>query len=267
VLNETAHLFGSAEHPVIVYGLGITEHAHGTDGVRTLANLAILVGAVGTPGGCGILTLRGQNNVQGASDMGALPDLLPGYQPVADPAIRARFARAWGTDLPDRPGLRILDMFDAATTGRLRALHVIGEDIAQTDPDTRRVHAALAACDLVVCHDLFLSRTAEHADVVRPAVSFLEKDGTFVNFERRVQRVHPALAPPGQAKSDFDIIHMIANAMGTNLGCPTPADAMAECASLTPTFAGISHARLDRDGPLHWPCRAPDQPTQGSRSP
>ncbi|RZT79514.1 formate dehydrogenase alpha subunit [Micromonospora violae] len=259
-LAEAARLYGSARRPAIVYGLGITEHTHGTDGVRTLANLAILTGAVGTTDGCGVLTLRGQNNVQGASDMGALPDLLPGYQSVTDPHIRDRFSRAWGVEVPDRPGLRILDMFDAATTGRLHALYVIGEDIAQTDPDTRRVQAALAACDLVVCHDLFLSRTAEHADVVLPAVSFLEKDGTFVNFERRVQRVHPALPPPGQAKTDFEILHLLAAAMDADLGCPTPADAMAECASLTPTFAGITHARLDRDGPLYWPCRAPDQP-------
>ncbi|MDG4791147.1 formate dehydrogenase subunit alpha [Micromonospora sp. WMMD1102] len=259
-LAEAARLYGTARRPAIVYGLGITEHAHGTDGVRTLANLAILKGAVGTPDGCGVLTLRGQNNVQGASDMGALPDLLPGYQPVADPRVRARFSRAWGAELPDRPGLRILEMFDAATTGRLRALYVIGEDIAQTDPDSRRVQAALAACDLVVCHDLFLSRTAEQADVVLPALSFLEKDGTFVNFERRVQRVHPALPPPGEARSDFEILHLLGAAMGIDLGCPTPADALAECASLTPTFAGISHGRLDREGPLHWPCRAPDRP-------
>jgi formate dehydrogenase major subunit len=261
-LAAAARLYGTAERPAIIYGLGITEHLHGTDGVRTLANLAILKGAVGIPGGCGVLALRGQNNVQGASDMGALPDLLPGYQPLTDPQIRARFSRAWGTDLPGRPGLRILDMFDAATTGRLRALYVIGEDIAQTDPDTHRVQAALAACDLVVCHDLFLSRTAEHADVVLPAVSFLEKDGTFVNFERRVQRVHPALPPPGQAKTDFEILQLLTRHMGTDIGCPTPADAMAECASLTPTFAGISHARLDQAGPLHWPCPAPDQPGQ-----
>ncbi|MDW5329594.1 molybdopterin-dependent oxidoreductase [Plantactinospora sp. KLBMP9567] len=259
-LDGAARLYGGAERPTIVYGLGITEHAHGTDGVRTLANLAILKGAVGTPGGCGVLTLRGQNNVQGASDMGALPDLLPGYQPVTDPGVRARFSHAWDAELPDRPGLRILDMFDAATTGRLRALYVIGEDIAQTDPDTRRFQAALAACDLVVCHDLFLSRTTERADVVFPAVCFLEKGGTFVNFERRIQRVHPALPPPGQAKTDFEILHLLAAALGADLGCPTPADAMVECASLTPTFAGISHARLDRDGPLHWPCRGPDQP-------
>ena len=261
-LVSAARLFGTAQHPAIVYGLGITEHAHGTDGVRTLANLAILKGAVGTPGCCGILPLRGQNNVQGASDMGALPDMLPGYQPIADPAVRTRFGRSWGVPVPDRPGLRILEMFDAALAGRLKALYVIGEDIAQTDPDSGHVRAALQACDLVVNHDPFLSRTAEHADVVFPALSFLEKQGTFVNFERRVQRVRPALAPPGQAKSDFEILHLVAQAMGIrrDLRCPTPAAAMAECATLAPTFAGISHERLDRDGPLHWPCSDVDQP-------
>jgi formate dehydrogenase major subunit len=262
-LATAARLYGASGRPAIVYGLGITEHAHGTDGVRTLANLAILTGAVGTPGCCGVLSMRGQNNVQGASDMGALPDLLPGYQHLADAEVRARFARSWGVDLPARPGLRILDMFAAAIAGRVRAMYVIGEDIAQTDPDSGNVRKALAACDLVVSHDLYLSRTAQLADVVFPAVSFLEKDGTFVNFDRRVQRVRPALNPPGQAKPDFEILYLLARAMGADLGCPTPADAMAECATLTPTFAGISHARLDRDGPLHWPCRAPDQPGEG----
>ncbi|MGH3390682.1 MAG: molybdopterin-dependent oxidoreductase, partial [Actinomadura sp.] len=261
-LVSAARLYGGARRPAIVYGLGITEHAHGTDGVRTLANLAILKGAVGTPGCCGILTLRGQNNVQGASDMGALPDLLPGYQAVADPAVRDRFARRWGRPVPVRPGLRIPQMFDAATEGRLRALYVIGEDIAQTDPDTGHVRAALEACELVVCHDLFLSRTAEHADVVFPAASFLEKDGTFVNFDRRFQRVRSALPPPGDAKTDFEILHLLATAMGADLGCPTPAAALDECAALSPLFAGISHARLDRDGPLHWPCRGPQDPDE-----
>ncbi|QIZ38688.1 formate dehydrogenase subunit alpha [Saccharopolyspora sp. ASAGF58] len=259
-LVAAARIFGRAEHPVIVYGLGITEHAHGTDGVRTLANLAILRGAVGTPGCCGILPLRGQNNVQGASDMGALPDTLPGYQPVTDAAVRDRFAAAWGHPVPERPGLRIPQMFDAAINGNVRALYVIGEDIAQSDPNTGHVRAALRACDLVVCHDLFLSRTAEHADVVLPAASFLEKDGTFVNFDRRFQRVRPALTPPGQADTDFGILHRLARALDADLGCHTPAEALTECAALTPVFAGISHHRLDTEGPLHWPCQAPDQP-------
>ncbi|MGW1679664.1 formate dehydrogenase subunit alpha [Saccharopolyspora sp. NPDC002376] len=255
-----ARVFGRAQHPVIIYGLGVTEHAHGTDGVRTLANLAILRGSVGTSGGCGILPLRGQNNVQGASDMGALPDVLPGYQPITDSSVRARFAAAWGHPIPERPGLRIPQMFDAAIAGEVRALYVIGEDVAQSDPNSGHVRAALQACDLVVCHDLFRSRTAEHADIVLPAASFLEKNGTFVNFDRRFQRVRPALAPPGSATTDFDILHHLAHAMGTDLGCPEPADALAECASLTPAFAGLSHQRLDAEGPLHWPCRSPDHP-------
>jgi len=259
-----ARRYGQAQRPAIVYGLGVTEHAHGTDGVRTLANLAILTGAVGTPDGCGVLTLRGQNNVQGASDMGALPDLLPGYQPVADAAVRARFAAGWKAPVPRHPGLRIRQMFDAALDRRLRALYVIGEDIAGTDPDSGRVRDALAACDLVVCHDIFLSRTAELADVVFPAVSFLEKDGTFVNFDRRFQRVRPALAPPGQARSDFEILHRVAGALGADLGCPTPAAALAECAALTPVFAGLSHARLEREPAVPWPCRSPDQPGEAT---
>lgn len=259
-LLSAARLFGHSRRPAIVYGLGVTEHAHGTDGVRALANLAILRGSVGEPGCCGILPLRGQNNVQGASDMGALPDLLPGYQAVADPAVRDRTARIWRHPVPAEPGRRIPQMFDAAISGRLRALHVIGEDICQSDPDTAHVREALRSCEFVVCHDLFLSRTAQHADVVLPAASFLEKEGTFVNFDRRFQRVRPALNPPGEAIDDFQILHRIAGALGTDLGCPTPSAALDECASIAPLFAGVSHERLDREGPLHWPCRAPGEP-------
>jgi formate dehydrogenase major subunit len=252
-LAEAARLYGTARRPSIVYGLGVTEHAHGTDGVRTLANLAILRGAVGTAHGGGVNPLRGQNNVQGASDMGALPDLLPGYQKVTDPAVRRRFEEAWGTPLPARPGLRIPEMFDAALTGRVKALYVMGEDVAQTDPDSAHVRAALAACDLVISQEIFPSQTAQLADVVLPAASFLEKDGTFVNFDRRFQRVRPALPPPGEARTDFEILRSVAVAMRADLGCRTPAEAMAECAGLAPLFAGISHQRLDREGALHWP--------------
>ncbi|MFR9730054.1 formate dehydrogenase subunit alpha [Saccharopolyspora sp. MS10] len=261
-LLAAARLFGRSRNPAIIYGLGVTEHAHGTDGVRALANLAILRGSVGEPGCCGILPLRGQNNVQGASDMGALPDLLPGYQAVADPAVRHRTARAWRHPVPAEPGLRIPEMFDAAISGRVRALHVIGEDILQSDPDTAHVREALRSCEFVVCHDLFLSRTAQHADVVLPAASFLEKEGTFVNFDRRFQRVRAALDPPGEAADDFRILHRLADALGADLGCPAPSDALAECASIAPLFAGVSHERLDREGPLHWPCRAPGEPDE-----
>jgi formate dehydrogenase alpha subunit len=263
-LRRGAHLYGESGAPAIVYGLGITEHAHGTDGVRTLANLAILTGNIGRPGVGGVNPLRGQNNVQGASDMGALPDLLPGYQKVSDEQAARRFEEAWGVAIDRSPGLRIPDMFDAAVRGDLKALYVLGEDIAQTDPDTGHVEDAIDACELVVSQEIFLSRTAERADVVLPAASFLEKDGTFVNFDRRFQRVRPALAPPGGAKTDFEIISHVAGALGSDLGCATPAAAMREIASLAPLYAGISHERLDREGPLHWPCRSADDPGEAA---
>ncbi|MET9342105.1 formate dehydrogenase subunit alpha [Nonomuraea sp. NPDC003804] len=257
-----ARLYGRAERPAIVYGLGVTEHLHGTDGVRALSNLAILRGAVGTERGYGVNPLRGQNNVQGASDMGALPDLLPGYGKVTDPAARARAETVWGVPVPARPGLRIPEMFAAARAGKLKALWIIGEDVCATDPDTTRVAAALEACPLVVCDELFLSETAERADVVLPVASWLEKDGTFVNFDRRFQRVRPALDPPGQARADFAVVHALAAALGVELGCRTPAEALAECGRLAPVFAGLSHERLDREGAIAWPCPDPDRPGQ-----
>ncbi|MFG3441114.1 formate dehydrogenase subunit alpha [Nonomuraea sp. NPDC047897] len=259
-LVAAARLYGQAERPAIVYGLGVTEHLHGTDGVRALANLAILRGAVGTGRGFGVNPLRGQNNVQGASDMGALPDLLPGYQKVADPAARERAARLWGGEVPARPGLRIPQMFAAARAGDLGALWIIGEDVCATDPDANRVAEVLERCPLVVCNELFLSETARRADVVLPAASWLEKEGTFVNFDRRFQRVRRALSPPGRARSDFAIVHALASALGATLGCPTPAAALDECARLVPHYAGLSHERLDREGAVCWPAPHPDRP-------
>jgi formate dehydrogenase alpha subunit len=257
-LCRAAELYGRGERRAIVWGLGVTEHAHGTDGVRALCNLAALTGSVGTADGCGANPLRGQNNVQGASDMGAMPDILPGYQKVSDADVAQRFGDAWGIEVRPERGLRIPEMFDAAVAGRLKALIVFGEDIAQTDPDSGHVRAALAACELVVSQEIFLSETASLADVVLPAASFLEKDGTFTNFDRRVQRVRPALDPPGSARPDFEIIRALGAELGVDLGCPTSAAAFAEMASLTPTFAGISHERLDAEGPIAWPCRSAD---------
>lgn len=261
---KAARLYGAAERPAIVYGLGVTEHLHGTDGVRTLANLAILRGAVGTGRGFGVNPLRGQNNVQGASDMGALPDLLPGYGKVTDPAARARAEHVWGTRIPEEPGLRIPQMFAAAREGALRALWIIGEDVCATDPDTTRVAQALDTCPLVVCNELFLSETARRADVVLPVASWLEKEGTFVNFDRRFQRVRAALAPPGAAMADFDVVHALAAELGVDLGCPTPARALAECGRLAPAFAGLSHERLDREGAVAWPCPDPGGPGEAT---
>ncbi|MEO3859914.1 formate dehydrogenase subunit alpha [Acrocarpospora sp. B8E8] len=261
-LVAAARVYGRAERPAIFHGLGVTEHLHGTDGVRTLANLAILRGAVGTGRGLGVSPLRGQNNVQGASDMGALPDVLPGYQRVTDPDVRARAAAVWGIPVPERTGLRIPEMFAAAREGRLRALWVVGEDVCATDPDATQVAAAVDACPLVVCSELFLSETARRADVVLPAASWLEKDGTFVNFDRRFQRVRPAVDPPGQARSDFAAVHAVAAALGADLGCRTPAEALAESGRVAPMFAGLSHGRLDREGAIPWPCPDPDAPGQ-----
>ncbi|RKR19628.1 formate dehydrogenase subunit alpha [Arthrobacter oryzae] len=259
-LVRAAVMYGQALAPAIFYGLGVTEHLHGTDGVRTLSNLALLRGAVGPGAGGGVNPLRGQNNVQGASDMGALPDLLPGYQKILDPAARTRCASEWRAGVPPRPGLRIPQMFAAARDGALKSLWVIGEDVLATDPDSTSVRAALAACPLVICNDLFLSPTAAAADVVFPVAAWLEKDGTFVNFDRRFQRVRAAVAPPAGVRTDFEVLHAVAAGMGADLGCATPAEAMAECAAVAPLFGGISHARLDRDGPLHWPCGTADSP-------
>ncbi|MDH2430820.1 formate dehydrogenase subunit alpha [Sphaerisporangium sp. TRM90804] len=259
-LVAAARLYGRAERPAIFYGLGVTEHLHGTDGVRTLANLAIIRGAAGPGRGYGVNPLRGQNNVQGASDMGALPDVLPGYQKVGDPAARARAAAVWGVPVPERPGLRIPEMFAAARSGELRALWVIGEDVCATDPDADRVAEALEACPLVVCNELFLSETARRADVVLPVASWLEKDGTFVNFDRRFQRVRPALVPPGEARTDFATVHALAAALGVDLRCRTPAETLAECGKVAPVFAGVTHERLDREGATPWPCPDLDAP-------
>ncbi len=259
-LREAATIYGAGEARALVWGLGVTEHLHGTDGVRTLCNLAALTGSVGTAEGCGANPLRGQNNVQGASDMGAMPDVLPGYQRVADPDVAGRFGEAWGVRIRGERGLRIPEMFDAALAGSLKGLIVFGEDIAQSDPDSRHVRAAIEACELVVSQEIFLSETAALADVVLPAASFLEKDGTFTNFDRRVQRVRPALEPPGEARPDFEIIAALGALLGADLRCPTPAAAFAEMATLTPSFRGISHERLDREGPIAWPCGAPGEP-------
>lgn len=259
-LVQAALTYGHALAPAIFYGLGVTEHLHGTDGVRTLSNLALLRGAVGPGAGGGVNPLRGQNNVQGASDMGALPDTLPGYQKVLDPVARARCAEAWRTQVPPRPGLRIPQMFAAARTGSLKALWIIGEDVLTTDPDSTSVRAALDACPLVICNDLFLTATAATADVVFPVASWLEKEGTFVNFDRRFQRVREAVAPPAGVRTDFAVLHAVASRLGADLGCATPAEAMAECAAVAPVFGGITHARLDRHGPLHWPCSSADSP-------
>jgi formate dehydrogenase major subunit len=255
-----ATLYGRAARPMILHGLGVTEHYQGSEAVMLLCNLALLAGAVGRPG-TGVNPLRGQNNVQGAADMGCQPDLLPGYQPVDDPAVRRRFEAAWGRPLPTRPGRTLPRMIEAVEAGELRGLFVVGEDPAQTDPDSRRVRGALASLELLVVQELFLSRTASLAHVVLPAAAALEKDGTFTNGERRIQRVRRALAPPGGARPDWEILCDLMARTGYPQPYRHPAEIWDEIALLAPIFAGVSYGRLDGDG-LQWP--VPDHAHPGT---
>ena len=255
---RAARLYARAEAASIVYSMGITQHATGTDNVLAVANLAMLTGNVGKPGS-GVNPLRGQNNVQGACDVGALPNLYPGYQPVNDEAIRDKFQTAWGAALPAKPGLTVVEMVNAAAEGKLRALYVMGENPVLSDPDSNHVEEALKKLDLLVVQDIFLTETARLAHVVLPAAGFAEKDGTFTNTERRVQRVRKGLEPPGQARSDWEILCDLARRMGRPMQYPDASAIMDEIARLTPSYGGITYDRLERGG-LQWPCPTRDHP-------
>ncbi len=257
-IREVARLYATGGPAGIYYGLGVTEHSHGTDGVLSLVNLALLTGNLGRDD-AGVFPLRGQNNVQGASDSGALPNTFPMYHPVSDAEERGRYERAWKVKLGSKPGLTIPRMFDAALRGDLKALYVFGEDIAQTDPNSTHVVRALGSLELLVCQDLFLTETARHAHVVLPGASFLEKTGTFTNAERRIQRVEQAVLPPGEAKSDLEILVAVAKSVGGDLGFETTDAVMAEMAALVPELAGLTVAALGRTG-LQWPVPAPGHP-------
>ena len=253
-LEAAAEIYGQAGEASILWGLGVTEHKYGSEVAQLICNLALMTGKVGRPGSA-LLPLRGQNNVQGSSDMGALPDTYSGYRPVADEAVARRFEQAWGVPLSRRPGMKIPQMFDAAVAGDLKAMFIFGEDVAQTDPNTTHVVRALAALEFLVCQDIFETETTAYADVILPASSFLEKSGTFTNAERRIQLVGAAIDPPGEARTDFDILTGLARALGHDMGLATPADAMREIAALTPEFAGVTYERLGRRG-LQWPVAA-----------
>jgi len=254
-LERAAHIYGAAENACISWGLGVTEHKYGSEVVQLICDVALMTGKIGRPGSA-LLPLRGQNNVQGSSDMGALPDTYTAYRSVADEQVARSFEAAWGVPLSRTKGYTIPQMFDAAVAGELKAMYIFGEDVAQTDPNTAHVVHALESLDFLVCQDIFETETTKYADVILPASSFLEKSGTFTNAERRVQLVAPALDPPGEARTDFEIIKVVSAALGHELPWSTPADAMDEIAALTPDWAGISHARLGRHG-LQWPV-APD---------
>ncbi|MDK2929886.1 MAG: formate dehydrogenase alpha subunit [Bacillota bacterium] len=255
---RAARLYAEAERGTILYTMGITQHTTGTDNVLAIANLAMLTGNVGREG-TGVNPLRGQNNVQGACDMGALPNFLPGYQKVDDERARARFEDAWGAVLPRHPGLTVGEMFAAAEEGRVRAMYICGENPVVSDPDATHVRKALEKLDFLVVQDIFLTETAALADVVLPAASFAEKDGTFTNTERRVQLVSKAVDPPGEARADWEIVVDLARRMGYRMEYTSSAEIMEEVALLTPIYGGVRHGRLGTEG-LQWPCPSVDHP-------
>ncbi len=258
-IAEAARVYAGNSPGTILYAMGITQHTHGTDNVLAIANIAMLTGNIGKESS-GVNPLRGQNNVQGACDMGALPPVLPGYQQVGDPVIRDKFAKAWNCELSEKPGLTVVEMMNAAVDGKVRAMYVMGENPMLSDPDLNHVREALESLDFLVVQDIFLNETAQLADVVLPAVSFAEKDGTFTNTERRVQRVRQAIRPIGDAKPDWWIISQIAARMGAKgFSYDSPKEIFEESAGLTPQYAGITYDRLDETG-LQWPCPTKDHP-------
>jgi formate dehydrogenase alpha subunit len=257
-LLKAARLYAGVERAAILYAMGITQHVAGTDNVLALANLALLCGNLGKEG-AGISPLRGQNNVQGACDMGALPNVFPAYQRVDDPAAREKFSRAWGRELPSEPGLSVVEMMTAALRGDIRTLYIMGENPMVTDPDVNHVEEALRALEFLVVQDIFLTETAALADVVLPGACFAEKEGTFTNTERRVQRVRKAVEPPGEAREDYAIIAELAERFGYPMPRIKPAEMMMEIASLAPPYGGINYERLEGGG-LQWPCPDPEHP-------
>jgi formate dehydrogenase alpha subunit len=247
-----ARMYASAERGPIVYSMGITQHTTGTDNVLSLANLAMATGNLGRPS-TGVNPLRGQNNVQGACDVGALPNVYPGYQSVAVPEIQEKFSKAWGVPLSAKPGLTAVEMLHAAGEGHVRGLYIMGENPFLSDPNLNRTRYDLSRVEFLVVQDIFLTETADFAHVVLPAAAFAEKDGTFTNTERRVQLLRPAVPAPGQAKADWRIVGDIAARMGSPLGFESTSGIMDELARLTPIYGGISHARIEKFG-LQWPC-------------
>ena len=257
-LRAAARLFATGGNGAIYYGLGVTEHSQGSTTVIAIANLAMATGNIGRPG-VGVNPLRGQNNVQGSCDMGSFPHELPGYRHISGDAVREQFESMWNVKLNPEPGLRIPNMFDAAVEGTFMGLYVQGEDILQSDPNTKHVVAALSAMECVIVHDLFLNETANYAHVFLPGSTFLEKDGTFTNAERRIQRVRKVMTPRN-GLADWEVTILLGKAMGYEMNYDHPSEIMDEIAALTPTFAGVSYAKLDELGSVQWPCneKAPE---------
>jgi formate dehydrogenase alpha subunit len=256
---EAARMYATNKPSTILYTMGITQHTHGTDNVMAVANLAMLTGNIGKPGS-GVNPLRGQNNVQGACDMGALPNVYPGYQSVADQIMKEKFEAAWGAILNPKPGKTLSEIIPAAHEGEIKAIYLMGENPSLSDPDSKHVREALRKLEFFVVQDIFLSETAQLADVVLPACSFAEKDGTFTNTERRVQRVRKAIEPVGNSKPDWWIICQIARRIGAQgFDFENPSRIMEEIARLTPSYGGINFSRLE-SGSLQWPCPTEEHP-------
>jgi formate dehydrogenase major subunit len=252
-VRGAARLYAAqGQNAAIYYGLGVTEHAQGSTMVMGIANLAMATGNVGREG-VGVNPLRGQNNVQGSCDMGSFPHELPGYRHISDSTVRAQFEAAWGVELSPEPGLRIPNMFDAAHAGSFMGLYCEGEDIAQSDPNTQHVAESLMAMECIVVQDIFLNETAKYAHVFLPGASFLEKDGTFTNAERRISRVRQVM-PPLAGYGDWEVTQLLSNALGYPMHYSHPREIMAEIAALTPSFAGVNYEKIDRLGSLQWPC-------------
>ena len=258
LLRDAARLYATGGNAAIYYGLGVTEHSQGSTAVMGIANLAMLTGNVGREG-VGVNPMRGQNNVQGSCDMGSFPHEFPGYRHVSDDLTRGLFEGEWGITLDPEPGMRIPNMFDSAIDGEFRGLYCQGEDVAQSDPNTQHIQSALAALECLVVQDIFLNETAKFAHVFLPGSSFLEKNGTFTNAERRISPVRRVM-PPLAGKVDWEVTRDLANAMGCTMDYMHPSQIMDEIARLTPTFHGVSYARLDELGSIQWPCneQAPD---------
>lgn len=255
---EAARIYAKADRASIIYCMGITQHTTGVNNVMSTSNLAMLCGNFGKDS-TGVNPLRGQNNVQGACDMGALPTTYPGYQPVGKPEVIEKFEKAWGVKLSPKAGLTIPEMMDAAGKGDIKFLYIMGENPMVSDPDINHVKHSLEHTEFLVVQDIFLTETAQFADVVLPAAVFAEKDGTFSNTERRVQRVRKAVEPPGSAKPDWVIIMELMNRLGYEKTYKHPSEIMVEIASVTPSYAGIDYDRLENEG-IQWPCPTKDHP-------
>jgi formate dehydrogenase alpha subunit len=258
-LIEAARLYATCKPATIIYAMGITQHTHGTDNVLAVANLAMLTGNIGQSS-TGVNPLRGQNNVQGACDMGALPNVYTGYQRVDNPDIQKKFEIAWRTDLNPNPGLTLTEMLDAAYDGKIKALYIMGENPILSDADANHTEKALKNLEFLVVQDMFLTETARLADVVLPAVSFAEKDGTFTNTERRIQIVRKAIEPVGDARPDWLILSQLAKKMNDkDFDFESPSEVMEEISRLTPSYGGVTYERLNECG-LQWPCPSKDHP-------